>query len=448
MSFSLFSSSNHQIEAQDREQLLQTTRQLLTQIQGLSSRIAAVNEISTAINSSLNLDEILQIASQQAKWLLDFQHCSVCLKSDDGTFRLVTLFGSPIPCQNCPISGNNPISRALKTGQSQLNPHDSSDTFLSTYPSKLILPLARDDQVIGSLNFATSHPSGYSQEDLRIGYLLAVQLACAIRNARCFQEMNALLAEMNLLYSSLERERRKSDQLLLNILPEPIAHELKETGKVKPVHYDCATVLFTDFKDFTQIAEQLSPEALVQELDYCFSFFDLVSEVYNLEKLKTIGDSYMAVSGIPIAKSTHAIDTVLAALQIQTFIHWRQIEKRQKNEPYWQIRIGIHSGSLLAGVIGRKKFTYDVWGDTVNIASRMESSAIPGTINISQATFDLVKDFFQCDYRGKIAAKNKGEIDMYQVKRLKPELATDPLGLVPNERFNRIYSRISSRAFQ
>jgi len=140
--------------------------------------------------------------------------------------------------------------------------------------------------------------------------------------------------------------------------------------------------------------------------------------------------------------------TVLAALQIQTFIHWRQIEKRQKNEPYWQIRIGIHSGSLLAGVIGRKKFTYDVWGDTVNTASRMESSAIPGTINISQATFDLVKDFFQCDYRGKIAAKNKGEIDMYQVKRLKPDFSTDPLGLVTNEKFNAIYSTISSLAVQ
>ncbi|MFP5273558.1 adenylate/guanylate cyclase domain-containing protein [Coleofasciculus sp.] len=446
MSFSLFASSNHQLEAQDREELLQTTRQLLTQIQALSSRISAVNEIANSINRSLNLEEILQILSKQAKWLLDFQHCSVCLKNDDGTFRLITLFGSQIPCQDCPICEKNPIIFALKTGQSQLNPPDANDTFLSAYPSKIILPLTRDDQVIGSLNFATSKPSAYSQEDLRIGYLLAVQLASAIRNARCFQEMKRLLAEMNVLYSNLEGERRKSDQLLLNILPEPIAHELKETGKVKPVYYDCATVLFTDFKGFTKIAEQLSPEALVQELDYCFSFFDLVSEIYKLEKLKTIGDSYMAVSGIPVAQSTHAIDTVLAALQIQAFIHWRQIEKMQNNEPYWEIRIGIHSGSLLAGVIGRKKFTYDVWGDTVNIASRMESSAIPGTINISQSTFDRVKDFFECDYRGKVAAKNKGEIDMYQVKRLKPDFATDSLGLVPNEKFNRIYSRISSLA--
>ena len=158
MSFSLFASSNPQIEAQDREELLQTTRKLLTQIQAISSRIAAVNEISNAINRSLNVEEILQIISKQAKWLLDFQHCSVCLKCDDGTFRLVTLFGSPIPCQNCQTSGNNPISRALQTGQSQLNLHDDSDTFLSAYPSKMILPLSRDNQIIGSLNFATNKP--------------------------------------------------------------------------------------------------------------------------------------------------------------------------------------------------------------------------------------------------------------------------------------------------
>ena len=147
----------------------------------------------------------------------------------------------------------------------------------------------------------------------------------------------------------------------------------------------------------------------------------------------------MCVAGIPTPTSTHAIDAVLAALQIKAFIDWRKYEKAQKNLPYWEIRIGIHSGSLLAGVIGKKKFSYDVWGDSVNVASRMESSGEAGEINISQATFELIQDFFDCEYRGKIEAKNKGFIDMYFVKGIKQELALDPSGLLPNEEFNTLY---------
>jgi class 3 adenylate cyclase len=244
------------------------------------------------------------------------------------------------------------------------------------------------------------------------------------------------------LYSQLEQERRKSDVLLLNTLPEKIAEELKQTGKVKPVYYESASILFTDFKDFTKLAEQLTPEELVNELDYCFSYFDMVIEEHNLEKLKTIGDSYMCVAGIPTATSTHAIDAVLAALQIREFMNWRRCEKAQKNQPYWEIRIGIHSGPLLAGVIGKKKFSYDVWGDSVNTASRLESSSLPGGINISQATFELVKDFFDWEYRGKIEAKSKGSIDMYFVNGIKKKLAIDPHGLLPNDEFNELYSTL------
>ena len=439
--FSLAMSGN-KLEVQEREELLQTTQRLLTEVQGLSSRIAAVNEIANAINRSLHLDEILQLVGKRAKWLLDFKHCSVCLQNEDGSCHLLTLFGPPIPHDTCPILDANPISRALKTGQSQLNPNDYSSTIFAAYPFQIIIPLQIENRIIGSINFAKSSPPMYTQDDLRIGYLLAVQLSSAIRNAKCFEETNKLLEEMNRLYSELELERRKTDKLLLNILPQKIANELKETGKVKPVHYESASVLFTDFQGFTQLSEQLSPEELVDELDYCFSYFDLVSEVYNLEKLKTIGDSYMAVAGIPIANATHAIDAVLAALQMQSFLTWRKAEKAQNKQPYWDIRIGIHSGSLLAGVIGRKKFTYDVWGDTVNTASRMESSGVAGGINISQVTFELIKDFFDCQYRGKIAAKNKGYIDMYLVHRLKESLSSDPLGLVPNHQFQQLYSAL------
>ena len=438
-----FALSGRRIEAQDQEQLLQTSRRLLSEVQALSSRIAAVNEIANAINRSLNLDEILRVVGKQAKWLLDFKHCSVCLYGYDGSCRLITLFGPPVACSSCVFPGDNPISRALKTGQPQLNPKDYTSTFLDAYTSQIIIPLESEKQVIGSINFATTSPTVYTHEDLRIGYLLALQVSAAIRNAKHFEEMNLLLAEMNQLYSQLHAERRKSEELLLNTLPRKIAEELKQTGKVKPVYYQSASILFTDFKDFTKLAEQLTPEELVEELDYCFSSFDMIIEAHNLEKLKTIGDSYMCVGGIPTPNPTHAIDAVLAALQIQAFMGWRRQEKIQNNQPYWEIRIGIHSGLLLAGVIGKKKFTYDVWGDAVNIASRMESSSLPGAINISQSTFELVKDFFYCEYRGKIAVKNKGDVDMYFVNGIKKHFSFDPLGLLPNDDFNALYSTIS-----
>ena len=193
-----------------------------------------------------------------------------------------------------------------------------------------------------------------------------------------------------------------------------------------------------------ECGEQLPPQELVDELDYCFSAFDMVTEGHNLEKLKTIGDSYMCVGGIPTTNRTHAIDAAQAALQIREFMQWRRQEKIQNNHPYWEIRIGIHSGPLLAGAIGHKKFAYDVWGDTVNIASRMESSGVPGAINISETTFQLIKDFFEYEYRGRINAKNKGDIDMYLVTRIKENLSLDPRGLLPNDKFNQLYSLTSS----
>jgi class 3 adenylate cyclase len=238
--------------------------------------------------------------------------------------------------------------------------------------------------------------------------------------------------ELRLAAKKLEAEKRRSEQLLLNILPLEVADELKNRGKVAPVNYESVSVLFTDFKGFTQLSEQLTPKELVDELDYCFSYFDEIIEKHNLEKLKTIGDSYMAAGGIPTLNTTHAIDTVLAALEIQAFMQQRQEQKMRNNSPYWEIRIGIHSGPLMAGVIGQKKFAYDVWGDTVNTASRMESSGVPGKINISQSTFELIKNYFECDYRGKLPAKNKGELDMYLVKGIKHHFSTSTLGSLPN----------------
>lgn len=243
-------------------------------------------------------------------------------------------------------------------------------------------------------------------------------------------------------YQLLDQERSKSEGLLLNILPARIASELKEKGTTKPVLFESTTVMFTDFKGFTEIAERLQPDELVRELDSCFSYFDSQMDRYQLEKLKTIGDSYMCVGGIPVANRTHAIDTVLAALEIQAFMNQTREIRSMQGIPYWELRIGINTGPLVAGVIGAKKFSYDVWSDTVNTASRMESSGESGRINISQTTFEAVRDFFECEYRGRVAAKNKGQMNMYFVNRIRPELSRNGEARIPNDRFVEMYQAV------
>ena len=191
------------------------------------------------------------------------------------------------------------------------------------------------------------------------------------------------------------------------------AEELKEKGTAEAKQYDDVTVLFTDFKGFTEMSEKVSAKQLVKDLHECFTAFDNIMEKHGIEKIKTIGDSYMAVGGLPTHNTTHAFDVVKAALEIREFIAEGKARKIATNQPYFEIRIGIHTGHVVAGIVGVKKFSYDIWGDTVNTASRLESSGEPGKINISQTTYNIVKDQFACLHRGKITAKGKGEIDMY-----------------------------------
>ena len=211
----------------------------------------------------------------------------------------------------------------------------------------------------------------------------------------------------------IEKEKKRSDELLLNILPEETAEELKETGTAKAKSFEMVSVMFTDFKNFTQASEKLSAEELVKEIDSCFSEFDKIITRYGIEKIKTIGDSYMCAAGLPIADLHHAEKIVKAGLEMQQFIERNKQQRIAGNKIYFELRLGIHSGSVVAGVVGTKKFAYDIWGDTVNTASRMESSSEVGKVNISGATYELVKNKFNCIHRGKIQAKNKGAIDMY-----------------------------------
>lgn len=216
--------------------------------------------------------------------------------------------------------------------------------------------------------------------------------------------------------NKISKEKKRSDELLLNILPEETAEELKETGKAKVKSFDLITVMFTDFKNFTLAAEKLTPEELVNEINYCYSEFDKIITRFGIEKIKTIGDSYMCAGGVPVSNNTHPFDVINAGLEMQAFIEKNKLDRMEKDLPYFELRLGIHTGPVVAGIVGIKKFAYDIWGDAVNLASRMESSGEVGRVNISEATYNLVKDSFKCTYRGKVYAKNKGEIDMYFVE--------------------------------
>ena len=214
------------------------------------------------------------------------------------------------------------------------------------------------------------------------------------------------------------RQKRRSDELLLNILPAETARELKKYGRAKAKRYDAVTVLFTDFRGFSALSEELSPEELVEELNACFTEFDQIIEYHKVEKIKTIGDAYMAVGGLPVANSTHVRDVVFAAIHIQEFMDAYALRKRSEGKAYFEARVGVHTGPVVAGIVGRKKFQYDIWGDTVNTASRMESHGEVGKVNLSATTYHLVKDIPGLGFvpRGKMAVKGKSEMEMYFVE--------------------------------
>ena len=250
--------------------------------------------------------------------------------------------------------------------------------------------------------------------------ILGVFILMAVTTGLIYsRQVNRRLATKNKKIESqnveIESERNRAESLLLNILPATVADELKQKGQATPKHFDAVTVMFTDFEGFTKIASSLPPSEIVSELNDCFLKFDEIAEQHNLEKIKTMGDAYMCAGGLPLKNSSHPMDAILAAKKIIAFVQNRNAHLATQGKPIWPIRIGIHTGELVAGVVGSKKFAYDIWGDTVNVASRMESSAGVGEINISEATYKLVNEKFHCKYRGEIEVKNKGKMGMYIV---------------------------------
>jgi class 3 adenylate cyclase len=239
------------------------------------------------------------------------------------------------------------------------------------------------------------------------GVLLLVLAGGLFNRYRYTQRVNKII----------QKEKDRSEELLLNILPEEVAEELKAKGTAEAVQIDHVTVLFTDFKGFTALSELVTPKQLVKDLHECFSAFDRICETHGLEKIKTIGDAYMAAGGLPVPNATHASDAIAAALEMRDFIAEGKARKIAAGQPFFEIRIGIHTGPVVAGIVGVKKFQYDIWGDTVNTASRMESSGEVGHVNISESTYERVKNEPGLTFtsRGKVQAKGKGVLEMYFV---------------------------------
>jgi len=298
----------------------------------------------------------------------------------------------------------------------------ANDAYISYAKPKSILcaPVMQHGKCLAILYLENNLTvDAFTPARLEVLNLLTGQIAISLQNAELYENLEQKVLERTETIEKqkveIEKEKEKSDALLLNILPFETAEELKNTGSYKARRFDSVSIMFTDFESFTQLSEKLSTEELVEMIDYCYKAFDIITTRYNIEKIKTIGDAYMCVGGLPVYYPEHAINTVKAALEIASFIEEFNHERKARKLPHCRIRIGIHSGPVSTGVVGSKKFAYDVWGDSVNTAQRMEHASEGGKVNISSSTYELVKDHFKCHYRGKVSAKNKGDIDMYFV---------------------------------
>ncbi len=320
------------------------------------------------------------------------------------------------------------IADTLKDPRFAENPLVTGEPYVRFYAGR---PVRSPDLFkVGTLCIMDSKPRelGLDEQELLVELAELVERELSLTDTIALQKETLLAKEQLIenqrdlarLYSELQAEREKSEELLLNILPSAVAEELKRHGRVEAVQYPCASVMFADFVGFTQLTETFAPEALVRELHECFTEFDRIVASYGVEKLKTIGDGYMCVAGIPNRCIRHAHDMVRAAVDIRSFVSKRRAERIARGEAYWDIRIGIHSGPVVAGVVGLNKFAYDVWGATVNIAARMETASESGRINISRRTHDLIAGEYHCTFRGKIPVRNHEPVEMFFVEELRP----------------------------
>ncbi len=413
-----------------------------------AQNLGALMDAARSIMAEMSLDSLLQLIMKSVTMVMAADRSTLFLVdgTGDGLWSRVAQGSDEIRVR----MGEGIVGHAARSGETVNIADAYSDPRFnaefdrrSGYRTRSILcmPVKNPQgEIIGAIQVLNKNGDvPFSENDEELLGAFSSLAGISLANARAYEDLqkerDSLEVRVQERTRDLEEARRKSDELLLNILPASIADELKTRGSASPRRYESVTVMFTDFKGFTQVAERMSPEELIQELDRCFYQFDAIVERCRLEKIKTIGDSYMCAGGVPNANRSHAVESVLAALEVSNFMNQARQLKLELGEPFWELRIGIHTGPVVAGVVGQKKFAYDIWGDTVNTASRMESSGEPGRVNISADTFALVKDFFACTYRGKILAKNKGDIDMYFVDGVLPQLSVKGDGQTPGPEF-------------
>jgi adenylate cyclase len=293
----------------------------------------------------------------------------------------------------------------------------------------------REGFALGTLCVIGFEPRQLSPAQREAVRRLSQQAMSQLELRRQLLERDELLAEISQAKAAAEIARERSDQLLKNILPESIAEELKAKGRVEPRFHDAATILFADFRAFTRLTETLDPAGLIRQLDQNFARFDEIAETHGIETIKTVGDAFIAAGGLPEGNRSHPIDTCLAALQMQSFIRVSNLQRERLRLPPWELRIGINSGPVVAGIVGQRRFTYDVWGNAVNVAQRLEEACEPGRVNISASTLHQVSRLFDTEARGSLQVKHIGAIDMYFLNRIRPEFCTDSDGYSPNDAF-------------
>lgn len=315
-------------------------------------------------------------------------------------------------------------SKAL---QNQLAQRDSNINRMTESQAKTELMILQQNQLLDSLlyrsrmdslmltnqNLALREAEASRNFSYALAAILLLFFGGAFYSFLKARQNTRILAEKNKI---IDTERERSERLLLNILPASVADELKRKGNTSARYFEDVSVLFADFVNFTQIAERITPQQLVTDLDTCFRAFDAIVERYGLEKIKTIGDAYLCAGGLQGNGSNQAFQMVQAAREMQLWLKEWSKERQAQGLPVYQARVGIHSGSVVAGVVGAQKFAFDIWGDTVNIAARIEQAGEPGRINLSGAAFQSLNNQVACNYRGKIPVKNKGEIEMFFVE--------------------------------
>jgi len=411
--------------------------------------VRALNILDTA--PDIAYDEIGELAAQICQ-------CPVAYISfmDDDRIWLKAKYGLPPDLNQCPreiafcattIAGSVMVVSPNLREDNRFNqiPFVTGEPHFQFYCG---IPLITEaGYALGTLCVLDFEPRQLAFEQTESLHRLSRQVMTQLDLRKRLIEFGQAMKELDQAHADLAAEKARTEELLVNILPVSIAEELKKSGKVQPKYERSATILFADFKGFTLLAERMEPAALIGLLDQYFTAFDEIITRHGLEKLKTIGDAYMAVAGVPLAKRQNPIDTCLAALEIQTVTARMKAQREKMRLPALELRVGIHTGPVMSGVVGRRKFTFDIWGDAVNTAALMEANGAPGRINVSETVAGNVKTLFELEPRGAIETKHNRRLEMFFLDRLKSEYSRNADGRTPNDKFiaecNRLLSGFS-----